>query len=304
MPKKKNSTKETNTENNDKTVKTEVKKAKSLKTNSGIPGWIIAGVLLICIVALFIYAQNSISKVNNDKKEIESQTRVLKSSVNNLQQEVSNLNQKAEDLEESTKKSDEYLFNEAIKKRKLPDSVDTKEWQVYKDDEWKMEFHYPQTWQIAQTAEAESEVAADEEQKVESRKDITLEPVKQSEFLRSMQIMPYKFDGQKNLDEKVKSFESKGIMDIQDYNGGKLVYFLEQSNSLIVPTVMILSDHGDYKAIFRVNNLLHEKYFQFLSEFEAIIAVVKVEAKTEPKPEEPKPEEPKPEENPEGNKEE
>jgi len=301
MPKKKTSTKETNTENSDKTVKTETKKNKPLKKKSGITSWVIAGVLLICIVALFIYAQNSISKVEDDKKEIESQTRVLKSTVNNLQQEVSNLNQKAEDLEESTKKSDEYLFNEAIKKRKIPDSVDTKEWQVYKDDEWKMELHYPQTWQIAQSAGLEAEEAEADEQKVESRKEITLEPVKQSEFLRSMQIMPYKFDGQKNLDEKVKSFESKGIMDIQDFNGGKLVYFLEQSNSLIVPTIMILSDHGDYKAIFRVNNVLHGKYFQFLSEFESIVAVVKLETKAaEAAPEEPKPEEPKPEENPEG----
>jgi len=295
MAKKKQSKTNANSKNNGKSADEKaasVLKPKSLKKNSAIPGWIIAGLSLVLVVVLFIYAQNSISKVEDDKKEIESQTRVLKNTVNNLQQEVTNLNQKAENLEESTKKSDEFLFNENMDKRTIPDSVDTKDWQVYKDDEWRMTLTYPQSWQISQSAAAQ---ATEGDQKVEARKNITLEPINQTDYLRSLQIIPYDFGQAFPVDEKVKVFESKGILDIQVFNDGKLVYFIDRVENLVIPTIMILSDHGDYKAIFRVNNFYHTDYFTFLTDFEKIIAVTKIEPAPAPEPpaEEPKEEEPK-----------
>lgn len=283
--------------NSKETASTEVekpmlKKAKSLKKNSAVPGWIIAGLLLVFIVVLFAYAQNSISKVKDDKKEIEGQTRVLKNTVNNLQKEVSNLNQTTDNLKESTQKSDQFLFDENIGKRSIPDSVDTKDWQLFKDEEWRMSVTYPPSWQMIKSAEAEAE-QTEGEQKAESRKNITLEPVNQSEFLRSLQIMPYDFGQQFSVEDKIKVFEPKGILDTQDFNGGKLVYFIERANDLVVPTIMILSDHGDYKVIFRVNNIFHAEYFTFLTDFEKIIAVTKVEPAPalEPEAEKPKEEE-------------
>jgi cell division protein FtsB len=296
MPKKKqtkNTAEKTNTE--EKQTKSAPKKSNILKKKSSLPGWIAAGCLLLLLVGLFIYAQNSISQVKEEKKEIEVQTKVLKSTVNTLQQQVSSLNQKTEDLEESARKSNEYLFAENISKRKLPDSVETKDWKVYKDEVWLMTITYPQTWQISQSAVSETQ-SAQTDQKAESRKDISLEPVGHSEFIRAMQIMPYNFGKDMSMEEKLKTFENKSVLDAQDFNGGKLVYFIEQADQMVIPTVMILSDRGDYKAIFRVNDLFNANYFDFLTDFEKMLAVVKVEPKSataeseqEPQPaEEPK----------------
>jgi len=265
-----------------------VQKVAKAKKHSTVFAWIAAGLLLVFLVVLFVFAQNSISKVKQGKKEIESQTRVLKSTVNTLQEEIGSLQQKTNKLESDTQKSNEFLFNEEIDKRKLPDSVDTKDWQFYKDEEWKMEIVYAQNWQLVQKVEP---LPAEGEQKAETRKELVLEPIEQSEFIRAMQIMPYDFGQELSMDDKIKSFESRGIFDTQDFNGGKLVYFIDKTNDLFVPTVMILSDAGNYKAIFRVNNLYHNLYFNFLGDFEAMMAVLKIEVVLPPAEEQPAAEE-------------
>ncbi|HUT22559.1 MAG TPA: hypothetical protein VMX18_04185 [Candidatus Bipolaricaulota bacterium] len=254
---------------------------KESRKNSSIPGWVAAGILFIAVVGLFVYAQNSISKASEEKKAIEGQTRVLKNTINTLEQKVSDLNVKTQDLEESARKSNEYLFAESISKRKLPDSVETKDWQLYKDEEWKMELVYPKTWQMSQTADPESSKPAEGAAKAEAMREMVFEPIGQSSFIRSLQIIPYNFGQEMSLEDKVKSFEGKDVLDKQDFEGGKLVYFIEQANDIVIPTVMILSDNGDYKAVYRVNDLFNAKYFDFLTDFEAMIGKIKVSPKVE-----------------------
>ncbi|MFZ5364723.1 MAG: hypothetical protein ACOZBH_00805 [Patescibacteria group bacterium] len=252
-------------------------KKKSLVKHPAIPGWFIAGILLIAVVAMFVYAQKSISKVQDEKNEVEGQTRVLKSTVTNLQAELSDLNQKTEDLQATSQKSKEFFFNQEIIKRKIPDSVDTKDWQLYKDDDWTMEMRFPKNWQISKSADQSQPASGDA--KAVARKSIALEPIGVSEFVRSLQIMPYDFGQRFSVEEKVKAFESKGILDNQNFNGGKLVYFVEKAENTIVPTIMILSDFGDYKAIFLVSDIYHRNYFDYLTDFENILSAVKLEAK-------------------------
>lgn len=236
-------------------------------------------VVFIGIVGLvglvFGYTKDKVSEVKTSGANL---TRGLESQLNNLKSELNTLRDKTTVLERENSANKDLMLDLFEQSRKLSSGINAIDWNLLQDDSLGFTVKYPSAWERVQsildkkpaagTVEEEKTDAASEEQFV------YLQPKNDSNFLNAILIKTdYPEYFSKSLKDKEAAFASLELLDKQDFNDGKMLYFVNiDKNNVQVPTIIVLTKDKIYRATFNISNKKLDKYIDYRKAFEDIVS--------------------------------
>lgn len=298
--------------NNKKTKKTKIPKVKKAGSK-GSSFWtmiIIVVVILIIIGIAFAYTNGKLSKLQDGEK-----SEALKAQIESLQQEIENLSQKAQALQEENEQNKEVVIDLFDKNRELPKTVETSNWLIYNNEQLDFQIYLPEYWEVAKTivtspeqesapaakpaadasveqpssqpteediAKEENKQETEEKTVAKNQQAIYLQPKNEPIYALAMTIKnEYLELSDLPLAEKYDLFKDLKVIDQKNFDQGKMMYFIDiDDNNNEIPTVLIITKTGIFKATFNVTDKSLDNYFKYRLDFEKIVKTFQIVEKT------------------------
>jgi methionine-rich copper-binding protein CopC len=237
---------------------------------------IIVFIGIVGLVGLvFGYTKDKVTEVKTSGANL---TRGLESQLNNLKTELNTLRDKTTVLERENSANKDLMLDLFEQSRKLSSGVNAIDWNLLQDDTLGFTVKHPMAWERVQSITDKKPAAGTvDEEKADAVPEevfVYLQPKNDSNFLNAVLIKTdYPEYFSKSLKDKEAAFASLELLDKQDFNDGKMLYFVNiDKNNVQVPTIIVLTKDKIYRATFNISNKKLDKYIDYRKSFEDIVS--------------------------------